>query len=139
MLACCDPKGGIGMEGGMPWHVPSELSHFKSYTMGRTIGVGMGTKLPPLPGRKIVRLSRSELPVAGFLEREPEGIVIGGGQIFAACLGLVDTIVLSVLPDEYDCDTFLNLVTLDRLYGCIGFVQWDGFQVFTYHIRRPHG
>ena len=139
MLACCDSAGGIGVQGRLPWHVPAELSWFKAYTMGKVLGVGSGTRLPPLPGRDVVRLSRRGVHLKEFLIMHRDGVVIGGGQIFDACLGMVDTLKISILPDAYPCDTYLNLARIDRLYVLSGFVQHDGFQVFTYHIRRPHG
>ena len=44
----------IGAEGGMPWHVPEDLQHFKEVTMGKTMLMGRKTfaSLPGvLPGR----------------------------------------------------------------------------------------
>lgn len=127
MLACIDASGGLGFQGGLPWHVSSELQHFKAFTMGKTLGVGRGTKLPPLPGRDVVYLSRSGVSLNDFFNMYEHGIVIGGATIFDLCLRKVDTIVLSVLPDTYPCDCFLNIPTIDRLFRLELTEQKDGF------------
>ncbi|MCC5878545.1 MAG: dihydrofolate reductase, partial [Idiomarina sp.] len=33
----------IGKDNGMPWHLPSELKHFKAITMGKPIVMGRRT------------------------------------------------------------------------------------------------
>ena len=49
--------GVIGRDGGMPWHVPEDLAHFKDVTLGAPVIMGRKTweSLPPrfrpLPGR----------------------------------------------------------------------------------------
>ena len=131
MLACMDLDGGIGFEGSLPWHVSAELKHFKAFTMGRTLGVGSGTKLPALPGREVISLSRSGVTLDDFFKTHPDGIIIGGATIFELCLDRVDTIVLSVLPETHTCDCFLNLDTLDRDFLVTSYVAMDGFDVLT--------
>lgn len=45
--------GSIGMQGGLPWHLPAELHHFKRVTEGRAVVMGRKTwqSLPgPLTG-----------------------------------------------------------------------------------------
>jgi len=130
ILACIDAAGGLGYRGRLPWHVSAELRYFKKRTMGHTLGVGSGTELPPLPGRTVVRLSRSSMPLASF-----EGIVIGGATIFEAALRLASSIELSVLPDTYTCDCFFNMVTLDRLFVLTDTRRMDGFSVLTFTRR----
>ena len=136
MLACMDAAGGLGFQGGLPWHVPAELAHFKAFTMGKTLGVGRGTTLPPLPGRDVVYLSRAGVSLNAFFNMYEHGVVIGGATIFDLCLRKVDTIVLSVLPDTYHCDCFLDMVTIERLFRLELMEQEDGFQVLTFTRRQ---
>ncbi|HSH27818.1 MAG TPA: dihydrofolate reductase, partial [Wenzhouxiangella sp.] len=95
----------IGRDGGMPWHLPADLKHFKAVTMGCPIVMGRRTFESigrPLPGRTSIVISRSrpELPdgalLAGSLDEAIEQaaadrvMVIGGGQIYRETLGRAD-------------------------------------------------
>src|SRR6218665_968736 len=57
-------NGVIGAGGGLPWHVPEDLAHFKEVTLGHPVLMGRKTwdSLPerfrPLPGRVNLVLSR---------------------------------------------------------------------------------
>lgn len=51
----------IGHDGGMPWHLPGDLAHFKRNTLGHPIVMGRRTWESlgrPLPGRRNIVLSR---------------------------------------------------------------------------------
>jgi dihydrofolate reductase len=54
----------IGRQGGMPWHVPEDLAHFKAVTLGAPVVMGRKTweSLPPrfrpLPGRRNIVVTR---------------------------------------------------------------------------------
>lgn len=95
--------GVIGRDGGIPWHLPEDLAHFKRLTLGAAVVMGRATweSLPaavrPLPDRDNVVLSRdpgyradgarvvTDLPAA--LGAQPERVwVIGGAQIYALAL-----------------------------------------------------
>lgn len=95
--------GVIGRDGGIPWHLPEDLAHFKRLTVGHTVVMGRGTweslpaRVRPLPGRDNVVVSRdpgyradgarvvTDLAVA--LGEQPDRVwVIGGGQIYALAL-----------------------------------------------------
>lgn len=67
LVAAVAENGVIGAEGGMPWHYPEDLEHFKETTMGSPVVMGRRTYESieqdlggPLPGRTNVVLSRSE-------------------------------------------------------------------------------
>jgi len=102
--------------------------------MGKTLAVGSGTKLPPLPGREIVVLSRSGVTVAEATERGC--VIIGGETIFDVALDLVDTVCLSVLPDKYECDAWFNMVKLNRIFVLDSTLSRDDFDILTFK-RRP--
>ena len=66
-IVACTPAGVIGLLGGMPWKLGSDLRRFKSLTMGGTLIMGRKTFESigkPLPGRESIVLSRST-PVPG--------------------------------------------------------------------------
>jgi len=61
-IIACTPSGVIGLNGGMPWKLGSDLRRFKSLTMGGTLIMGRKTFDSigkPLPGRESIVLSRS--------------------------------------------------------------------------------
>src|SRR5580700_506024 len=95
-------NGVIGLDGGLPWHLPDDLKHLKAVTMGKPILMGRRTFESigrALPGRRNLMLSRSsECAVAGVetvrsLEQACELIadatelcVLGGAGIYALAL-----------------------------------------------------
>lgn len=55
-------NGVIGADGGMPWHLPADLAHFKRITMGKPVLMGRLTWESigrPLPGRLNLVLTRN--------------------------------------------------------------------------------
>ncbi|EME37791.1 dihydrofolate reductase [Kocuria palustris] len=63
------PDGVMGRDGGMPWHLPEDLAHFKATTQGHPVLMGRRTwesfpeRFRPLPGRtNVVVTSRPEDP-----------------------------------------------------------------------------
>ncbi|HVL62895.1 MAG TPA: dihydrofolate reductase, partial [Microbacterium sp.] len=91
--------GVIGADGGMPWHVPEDLAHFKALTLGAPVVMGRRTwesfpaRFRPLPGRRNIVVTRQAgwnaqgAERAGSLEAAiaacgdaPRGWVIGGAE-----------------------------------------------------------
>ena len=64
LVVAHDNNNGIGKDNKLPWHLPSELKHFKETTLGKTILMGRKTyesipaKFRPLPKRTTVCFSR---------------------------------------------------------------------------------
>lgn len=107
--------GVIGVDGGLPWHLPEDLAHFRRLTdgamviMGRTTWDSLPQQYRPLPGRVSVVLSRtpglrlagaSVLPsvadVLDLVERADRPVwVIGGGQVYAAFADHADRVELT--------------------------------------------
>lgn len=115
------PAGVIGDAGGIPWHVPEDMAHFREVTAGGTVVMGRATwqSLPerfrPLPGRHNVVLSRDaafEAPgatVVGDLEAAlasaPDLWVVGGGAVYAATLARADRLEVTVVDLDVPGDT----------------------------------
>ena len=92
-------NGVIGRDGGLPWHIPSDLRRFKAITMGKPVIMGRKTweGLPrrPLPGRRNIVVTRtpgyraegaevaaSAQEALDLCRDTAEIAVIGGGEIY---------------------------------------------------------
>ena len=139
MILATNKNGGLGINNTIPWHSAADFKHFKEETTGKIVVMGFNTwkSLPrkPLPGRlNIVLLSRdyterepvdSDPSVLFMLEEDlwhiihsnPDCVIIGGARIYDMALQLVDTIVLSTINDDSECDTFFNLESRARSKG----------------------
>lgn len=122
LVVAADARGGIGLQGGLPWHLPDDLKRFKALTMGKPIIMGRRTHQSigrPLPGRRNIVISRSEelepagCEVAGSLDAAlelagdaPEVCVIGGAEIYRLALPLADVLHLTRVEAVVDADTF---------------------------------
>ena len=115
-------NGIIGADGGLPWHLPSDLKRFKETTLGKPIIMGRKTweGLPrkPLPGRLNIVLTRQKnfvaegAVVASTVDEAvraagnvPEICVIGGGEIYCMFVPLADRIYLTEVDVEVVGDT----------------------------------
>lgn len=131
LIAAVAANGVIGVDGGMPWHLPADLRHFKRTTTGHPVILGRVTYESieadlggPLPGRTNVVLSSSdpdvppEVVVAGSVDealaaaREAaadRGVdtvyVAGGARVYEQFLPLADRLVLTEIHEAYEGDT----------------------------------
>lgn len=119
----------IGRNNKLPWYLPGDLRYFKQATMGKPIIMGRKTWDSigrPLPGRMNVVISRNpewEAPagtvaaesledalVKAEAQAEIEGgdevMIIGGGQIYAEALPMVDRIYVTQVHAEVEGDAF---------------------------------
>jgi dihydrofolate reductase len=119
----------IGIGNRLPWHLPDDLKHFKTLTLGKPVVMGRKTYESigrPLPGRANIVISRhSELQIHGAavysslesafaaLTGVPEICVIGGAEIFHLAMPLVDTIHLTRVHVHLVGDVYLPTLSLD--------------------------
>ncbi len=113
----------IGRANRLPWHLPADLRHFKSLTVGKSVFMGRKTYESigkALPDRRNLVLSRS----AGFVPGDAEVVssvqqarsaagsplmVIGGAEVYRLCLGEAVRIHLTLVHARIDDgDTFLT-------------------------------
>ncbi|MFU8878678.1 MAG: dihydrofolate reductase, partial [Wenzhouxiangellaceae bacterium] len=107
-------------DGRMPWHLPADLKHFKSVTMGHPVVMGRRTFDSigkPLPGRRNIVVSRAlaSVPDGCELAHSPEQalamagsgpvMVIGGGQLYAALMPRASRMELTWVDTAPDGDT----------------------------------
>ena len=128
VIAAVAENGVIGVDGGMPWHYPADMAHFKETTMGHPVVMGRTTFESiaaqidgPLPGRTNIVLSGSvpdvpegvvvvesvEAAVAATAETGAErAYVAGGATVYEQFLPLADRLALTEIPEAPDGDTY---------------------------------
>jgi dihydrofolate reductase len=122
MIAAMAKNRVIGAKNDMPWHLPADLKHFKSVTMGKPIIMGRKTYESigrALPGRvNVVITSNADaifdgavtvtsvedaIIAAGDVD---EVMIIGGGTIYQTCLASANRLYLTFIDLEVDGDTY---------------------------------
>jgi dihydrofolate reductase len=106
----------IGADGGMPWHVPEDLAHFKELTLGATVVMGRKTwdaldpRFRPLPGRRNIVVTRDRSwssPGAEVAYEVPtQGWIIGGAELFALTIDHADRLEVTELDLDVAGDTW---------------------------------
>ncbi len=113
----------IGRKNQMPWHLPADLRHFKTVTMGKPVIMGRKTFDSigrPLPGRLNIVISRNtewshegvecvaSLPDAlSLVAAQEEVMIIGGGQLYKESLPMANKLYLTHIElDVDDADTW---------------------------------
>ena len=122
LVAAVAAHGIIGAKGGMPWHLPEDLQHFKKLTLGHPVIMGRRTwesLRKALPGRDNIVVTRTAgydalgAAVASSLEAalalcasEPVVFVIGGRQLFAESLPTAAGLMMTEIHRDYEGDTW---------------------------------
>ena len=128
-------NGVIGNAGALPWHIPADLKHFKTITVGKPVVMGRKTFDSigkPLPGRHNIVLTRdadwqaegvtvvpnlAEAIAAAGLDpraRADAIMVIGGAQIYAEALPSATRIELTEIDAAPEGDTIMPAFDLAR-------------------------
>lgn len=146
LVVAASRNGVIGREGGLPWHISSDLKLFKQITLGKPVIMGRKTwdSLPrkPLPGRSNIVISRKlDFYAAGAqaaknvdealrlasVDEPPEVAVIGGGEIYRLFWPIVDQIYLTEVDLEVEGDT---------VFPKLNSAEWDLLEA-TQYDRGP--
>ncbi|WP_104086605.1 dihydrofolate reductase [Arthrobacter sp. GMC3] len=124
-------QGIIGADGGMPWHLPEDLAHFKRVTDGHPVVMGRKTwdsfpeKFRPLPNRTNIVVTRQEgwaaspeasgavvldsleqaLVEAQFSPGGDEVWVLGGRQVFDQLMDDCNVAIITVINTNVPGDT----------------------------------
>jgi len=129
-------NGVIGADGGMPWHLSTDLQRFKRLTMGNVMIMGRKTFDSigkALPGRTSIVVTRSKewqaegvVPVTSLeaafdLGKEiiqstgnGEICVVGGGEIYRQSMEFADTLHLTRVMSAPDGDTVFPEIDKDK-------------------------
>ena len=130
----------IGKDGGLPWHVSSDLKFFRKITLGKPVIMGRKTFQSigkPLGGRPHIVVTRDpdfvadgifvapDLDVAVDMARElaadlgqDEVMVIGGGQVYQATLPRADRVYLTRIHANPDGDAHFPSLSDDG-WSCV--------------------
>jgi dihydrofolate reductase len=125
LVVAVSQNGVIGRDGGLPWHIASDLKRFKAITLGKPIIMGRKTwdSLPrrPLPGRENIVVTRRtdfEAPGAHVVSDVAAAIqlaetfgaeeiaVIGGGEIYHQTFPIAQRIYFTQVDLTVDGDTY---------------------------------
>ncbi|MGE0232094.1 MAG: dihydrofolate reductase [Flavobacteriaceae bacterium] len=128
LVVAAGRNGVIGVGGGLPWHISSDLKRFKALTMGKPILMGRRTWESigrPLPGRDNIVVTRDEgFAVEGVhAARSPEeglalGVrlaaargadeiaIIGGAEIYAQTLPEADVVHMTEVDAAPEGDAY---------------------------------
>jgi dihydrofolate reductase len=121
MIAAMAENRIIGANNRMPWHLPADLKHFKSVTLGKPVLMGRLTYESigrALPGRQNIVISRQknykldDAEVVGSIDDaiqsargKDEVMIIGGGQLYRALLPYAYRLYLTFIDLEVEGDT----------------------------------
>ena len=123
MIVAMANKRVIGKDGGLPWHIPEDLKHFKKTTLGHAVIMGRKTYESigrPLPKRANIVVSRNKealfdgcqtahnLDQAIALAREDDDcpFVIGGASLFEEALPKTTVLYFTQINRNVEGDTF---------------------------------
>lgn len=126
IIVAHDENFGIGLRGGIPWELRSDLKRFRDLTLGHVVIMGARTwnSLPhKLVGRENVVISRGRTELtqiappdrvfpcladalASYKDRDVD--LIGGEVLYRASLeaSVVDRILATEVTGSYGCDSF---------------------------------
>ncbi len=118
----------IGHAGGIPWHLPGDIEHFKFLTMGKPLIMGRKTFESigkPLPGRTNIVITRKTFyqeegihavdgleraldaaKVVAMMEKADEIMVIGGSRIYEMFLPTADRLYVTEVHREVHGDVY---------------------------------
>ena len=147
-VACVAKNGVIGKAGSLPWNIPEDMAHFKELTMGHALILGRKSYMGPLPGRKLVALSRGGFSAPEGIEiahtkeealkialaLDPEPFVIGGAEIYKLFEPEINVFFLTRLNKEYSGDVIFPIdlkgweKTEKRAFSEGTFETWEKIQ-----------
>ena len=129
LIAAVAANGCIGIDNKLPWYLPEDLKYFKAVTSGKPVIMGRSTYESlgrPLPNRtnivitrntdfrapegvRVVHSLQEALRVAeavAHIDGSDEIVVIGGAQIYAQALPLVQRLYLTEVGKDVGGDAF---------------------------------
>ena len=130
IIAAMSDNRVIGRDGGLPWHLPSDLKRFKFLTMGHAVIMGRKTFESvgkALPGRRCIVITRQgdykadDILVAHSLgqalsivgKTETEVFILGGETIYNLTLDIVTHMYLTVVHATINGDTLFPKFDID--------------------------
>ena len=132
LIVACDPNGGIGYNGKLPWDkIQGDLPRFRQLTNNQVVVMGRNTwdSLPkkPLLGRLNFIVSNSNLILPNgaiqitnlnHFSEFKNAWLIGGAKLINSSWHMIDEVHLTKTFTKYTCDTFFDLVKLEKEFTC---------------------
>lgn len=143
LIAALDEAGGIGINNQLLCHLPADLQHFKTITMGKPIIMGRKTYESigrPLPGRLNIVLSNSCSAIEGVVvvhslsmalaetKDNAEVMIIGGEQLFKDALPIANRLYITRIHHQFPADVFFPNIDVNR-WTCVD-------EVFRQHDEK---
>lgn len=154
LIAAVAKNGVIGKNNLMPWHIPQDMTLFRTLTEGKPVIIGRRTfeSLPNiLENRVLIVLTRNEHFISGsstvqvahsISEAQElasgfgEEVMVAGGELtYQQFLPLADRLYISHLKDEYEGDAFFPRVSRQEWKPIIR-KEYDTFVFVTYERTR---
>lgn len=127
LIVAIADNNGIGVKGGLPWHISEDLKYFKQVTHGYPVIMGRTTyfSLPfrPLKGRKNIVLNLGGDPIpevicANSFEEAYEAaepaekcFIMGGASVYREAINQMDTLYIThVHTVVEDADAFFPVI-----------------------------
>lgn len=137
VIVAVDSQGGFSKNGKIPWHFTEDFQHFRALTLGHTCVMGrttyedindrLGDNAHPdvLPNRRNIVLTKT-IPFLSNAETcesfddlqhiindtTDDVFFIGGESIFKYGLSIADTVYLTHIPGNYECELIFPISTL---------------------------
>lgn len=154
LIVAMDKHGAIGLNNQMPWHMPSDLKHFKKTTLHQKVVMGRKTMehLPKkLNDRELYCVSRSKevkLNVnqpfqlindfEAFCKEHATSdelyYIAGGQSIYQMALPYVSEMIISFISGEYKADTYFSSF-VDKQFKIVSRQKFIDFEVVTYRRK----
>lgn len=122
IIVAMGKNGVIGAGYTLPWHLSSDLKHFKSITMGKPIIMGRKTYESisrPLPGRENIIVTRNKNfqaqdctvlhsldAVYAHCSNSDEIMIMGGADLYAQNIDKASRIYMTEVHTDVDGDVF---------------------------------
>jgi dihydrofolate reductase len=129
LIACCDIKGGFAKDKQIPWLKEDfsklDLKRFKELTNGQCVVMGRNTyneiaslrtiKDSVLPNRECYVITSdpdnacegaTTILTLDDIQTDKEIFIIGGGKLYSNTIKHCDTVYLTVINRDYECDQF---------------------------------
>lgn len=151
LIAALGANRAIGVDGGMPWHLPEDLAHFKETTMGGVLVMGrrtwdsIGRALPgrttivvtsdhewSAPGALVVHSLGEALAAAG----PGEVFVAGGGEIYRQTIGIAAALELTEVRSRPEAEVFFPEIDPD-VWREVSRRPREGFDLVRYERLSP--
>ena len=118
----------IGKDNDLPWHLPTDMKHFKDITKGHIVVMGrkcwesIPEKYRPLPNRENLVVTRNKDYKAegaevhtdytklleSYKESDKELFVIGGADLYKEAFAYVDKLFFTQIYSNVEGDTYLE-------------------------------